>query len=76
LAKRRHRGLARRLVAVRRRAVFVVPERERPHPRRSYWRSVNLEDAADDNAIGKHVEIVIVSHSPEGREVDARLRTR
>ena len=33
LRERRHRGLARRLVVVRRRAVFVVLEGERPHPR-------------------------------------------
>ena len=31
-----HRGLARRLVAVRRRAVLVMAEGERPHPRHSY----------------------------------------
>ena len=33
LRERRHRGLARRLVAVRRRAVFVVPEGECPYSR-------------------------------------------
>jgi len=33
LRERHHRGLARRLLAVRRRAVFVVLEGERPHPR-------------------------------------------
>ena len=32
LRERRHRGLARRPVAVRRCAVLVVSERERPHP--------------------------------------------
>jgi hypothetical protein len=32
LSERRHRGLAPRLVAVRRRAVFVLPVRKRPHP--------------------------------------------
>src|SRR5262249_1596112 len=32
LRERRHRGLARRRVAVRRRAVLVVPEGDRPHP--------------------------------------------
>jgi hypothetical protein len=45
---------------VRRRAIFVIPKGQRPHPRRSYWRSVNLEDAADDSADGVHVEIVVV----------------
>src|SRR5262249_17333228 len=35
LAKRRHRGLARRLVVVRRRAVLMMAKGERPQPRRS-----------------------------------------
>src|SRR5262245_51834903 len=35
LSERRHRGLARRLVAVRRRAVLMVAKGERPHPRRT-----------------------------------------
>jgi hypothetical protein len=30
------------------------------NPRRSYWRSVNLEDAADDSAVGQHIVIVVV----------------
>jgi hypothetical protein len=30
------------------------------YPRRSYWRSVNLEDAADDSAVGQHIVIVVV----------------
>jgi hypothetical protein len=33
----------------------VVPERKRPYPRRTYWRSVNLEDAAHNFGIGTHV---------------------
>jgi hypothetical protein len=37
-----HRGIARRLVAVGRRAIFVVPERERPHPRCSHRRGICL----------------------------------
>src|SRR5215831_17700053 len=60
LRERRHRGLARRLVAVNRRAVFVVPEGERPHPRQANWRGGCFHDAPDDSAIGEHVEIVIV----------------
>jgi hypothetical protein len=35
LGERLHRGFARGLIAVRRRAVLVVPEGERPHPGRS-----------------------------------------
>jgi hypothetical protein len=34
IRERRHRGVARGLVAVRRRAVLVISEGERPHPRR------------------------------------------
>src|SRR2546430_5062090 len=60
LGKCRHRSLARRPVAVRRRAVLVVAEGERPHPRRANWPGIGVEDAADDDAIGEHVEIVIV----------------
>src|SRR5215471_1283922 len=63
LRERRHRGLARWLVVVRRRAVFVVSEGERPHPRRPYWRSVNLEDAAHNFAIGTHVALPIVGRA-------------
>jgi hypothetical protein len=44
---------------MRRRAIFMMPEGERPHPRRSYWGRVYLEDATDNSAIGQHVEIVV-----------------
>src|SRR5215831_14750931 len=59
LGERGHRGLARRLAAVRRRAVFVLAEGKRPEPRRAYWRGGRLHDAADDSAVGEHVEIVV-----------------
>jgi hypothetical protein len=58
--ERRHRSLARRLVAMRRCAVLVVPEGQCPHPGRAYGRRVGFEDAADNYAIGKHVKIIIV----------------
>jgi hypothetical protein len=58
--ERRHRGLAPRLVAVRRRAVFVVAEGKRPHPWHSDRRGGGVEDAADHDAIGEHVEVVVV----------------
>ena len=58
--ERRHRGLARRLVVVRRRVVFVIVENERPHPRRADGRRMHLENTADDNAFGEHVEVIIV----------------
>ena len=53
LRERRHRGLARRLVAVRRRTIFVMSERQGPHPRRSDRRGVHLHDAADHDAVGE-----------------------
>jgi hypothetical protein len=37
-----------------------MPEGERPHPRFSDRRGIRLEDAADDNAFGKHVIVVVV----------------
>jgi hypothetical protein len=40
LGERRHRGLARRLVTVRWRAVFVLAEGKGPRPRRPNRRSV------------------------------------
>src|SRR5260370_19594156 len=60
IGERGYRDLARRLVAVGRRAVLMVPEGERPHPRRSLRRRVHLEDATDRNPIGEHVEVVLV----------------
>src|SRR5258708_36851566 len=60
LCERRHRGLARRRVAVRRCAVFMVPDGERPHPGRAYRRGCGLEDATDDRAVGEHVVVVVV----------------
>src|SRR5215510_8226553 len=59
LGERRHRGLARRLVAVRWPTVFVMAEGQRPHPRRTNRRRVHLHDAADDGAIGEHVVVVL-----------------
>jgi hypothetical protein len=40
------------------------------------WRTRFMRSAeADHNAVGEHVVIVSL-HSPEGREVEARLRVR
>jgi hypothetical protein len=58
LSERRHRSLARLSVAVGRRAIFVLPEGERPHPRRANWPGIGFEDTANDNAIGEHVEVI------------------
>ena len=42
-----HRSLARRLEAVRRRTVAVMPVGERLHPRRALWRGDHLHDPAE-----------------------------
>src|SRR5713226_7102300 len=57
--ERRHRGLARRPIAVRRCAILVMPERKRPHPRRIHRRCIGTHDPADDCAVDEHVEVVI-----------------
>ena len=59
LRERSHGVLASRGVAVRGRAVFMVAEGERPHPRASDRRCVYFEDAADHQAIGNHVKVVL-----------------
>ena len=56
-----HCILAGRRVAVRRRAILVMPESERPHPRRSDRRCVHLQDAPDNGAVGEQAEVVFVS---------------
>src|SRR5215471_7208266 len=60
LGERRHRRLARLCVAVRRRAVLVVPEGERPSPRRPYRGRMYLQDTTDYGAIGKHVVVILI----------------
>ena len=45
-------------IAVCGRPILVVTEGQCPHPRATSWRGIGVEDAADDSAIGKHVEIV------------------
>jgi hypothetical protein len=75
----RHRGLARRLVAARRRAVLVVPKGERPPPRGANWPGIGVEDAADDNAVGEHIVIVIVPlarRAGGGRALEDQLTQR
>jgi aromatic ring-opening dioxygenase catalytic subunit (LigB family) len=59
LCERRHRDLSRDLIAVRRRAILVMSEGECPHPLRSDWRRCCFRDAANDDAIGQHVEVVV-----------------
>jgi hypothetical protein len=60
LCERRHRGLAILSIAVRRRAIFVMPEEQCPHPGRAYRGRMYLQDTTDHDAIGEHVEIVVV----------------
>src|SRR5262245_9483259 len=55
-----HRGLARRLVAVRRPAVLVLAKGERPQPWLADRRGSRLHDSADDDAIADHVEVIVV----------------
>jgi hypothetical protein len=55
-------------------AIFVVPKGEHPHLRRSHRPGIGVEDAANDNAVGEHVEVVIIPFAGR-READARLRT-
>jgi hypothetical protein len=47
-------------IAMRRRAVFVIPKGHRPDPRRPYRGRMYFHDAADDSTIRKHVIVVIV----------------
>src|SRR6516165_8639111 len=58
--ERRHRDLARRRVAVRRRAVLVAAKGQRPQPWLAGRRGSRLHDSADDDAIADHVEVVVV----------------
>src|SRR5262245_59654640 len=60
LGERRHRSLARRRIAVRQRAVLMMPKGQSPHPGASYRRRMYLQDTTDDGAIGNHVIVVIV----------------
>src|SRR5262249_12159766 len=55
----RHRRLARRLIAVDGRAIFVVAESERPKPRRPNGRDGGLQDAADHQTVGQHVVVIL-----------------
>src|SRR5262245_63740628 len=38
----------------------MIAKGQRPHPRRTLRCRVHLEDAADDSAIGEHVEVIVV----------------
>src|SRR5262249_38406431 len=64
LGERRHSIPARRSVAVRRRAIFMLHPRFKGRHNQlihyPYRRRVNLQDAADDGAIGKHDAVVVV----------------
>src|SRR5215813_14268768 len=59
LCECRHRGLACRLVVMRWPTVFVMAEGQRPHPRRTNRRGVDLKDAADNITVGQHIVIVV-----------------
>src|SRR5262245_15244213 len=55
-----HRGLAGCRVAMPGRAILMMSKGKRPQPRTSYRRRVGLHDAANDDALGEHVVVVIV----------------
>src|SRR5262249_59719961 len=59
LRERRHCGLARRRISMSWCTVRVMLERERPHPRHSDRCGAYLENAADNEAAGEHVEVVV-----------------
>src|SRR5262249_30869483 len=79
LGERGHGGLAWRRIAVRWRAACMVRKYQRPHPGRSYGRGTHLEDAADHNALCKHVVVVIAPSAgrpaPYSRRSLAQSRT-
>ncbi len=58
LGERRHRSLARRGIAVRRRAAFVIQD-QRPQPWLAYRRSCGFHDAADHNAVRDHIVVIV-----------------
>ena len=58
LRERRHRFLARHRITVSRDAVFVVPEGQRPRPRRIHRRRCGFHDSADNDPIGKDIEVI------------------
>jgi hypothetical protein len=45
----------------------MMPEGERPHPRRTYRRGIGLEDTADNLAVRQHVVIVVPLTAWAGR---------
>jgi hypothetical protein len=47
-------------IAVGWRAILMMSEGQHPHPGRSHRCRVRLKDAADHDAIGQHVVIVII----------------
>src|SRR6516164_10825087 len=67
LGEPRHRGLARRLVAVGRRAVFEVGIGQRPKPWCARGRGGGLEDAADYRAFTQHVVVVLAPFAGRAR---------
>jgi hypothetical protein len=73
LGKRPHRGLSGRGIALSGRAMFVLFEGQRPHPRASYGCGVCLEDASHNGAARQHVGSSSLQ-CPDERLADARLR--
>src|SRR5215470_11341196 len=57
--ERGHGGLARSLITVGWRALLVVAEGKRPHPRHPHRYSGRLHDAPNHDAIAEHVEVIV-----------------
>src|SRR5262249_35820758 len=62
LSERCHRSLARRRVAIDRRAVFVLAVGQSPWPWRAHGRGGGLHDAADDYALPYTVRLIAIQN--------------
>jgi hypothetical protein len=60
-----------RLVAVRRRAILMPLERDRPQPRLPDGRCGGLHDAADYDVVGEHVVIIVAPLSGRSEGIRA-----
>jgi hypothetical protein len=81
LGKGRHSILARRSVTGRRRPVLVIPEGERPHSWLACRRGGGIHDAAEHDAVGEHVVVVLVplagwAAHPDLQTIGRRVRAQ
>ena len=66
LRERRHRGVARRLIAVRRGA--PLPFSDRPHQGAALQSNGHQKDAADDNAVFENLVVLLIP--VDGRAIE------